>query len=125
MKREEPLPGQGIRSLHSWQRLSAARRAVAGDAEAQRRLAEDPAAVLAQLGVDQGIIEVFLRQQADARAPVEPPRDFAGRDLAEVEDDEDDAMPMGGGCGAPAPTGRADKDGVVRSGTGRVSLKVL
>jgi hypothetical protein len=121
----EPLPGQGIRSLHSWQRLAAARRAIADDADAQRRLADDPAALLAQLGVDASFVDAFVRQQAEAEAPVDPPRDFAGRDLADEADDDDDDEPARGGCGSPRPPAESGPTDVVRNQGGRVKLKVL
>jgi hypothetical protein len=48
---QDPKPGEGIRSLQTWQKLSAARKALASEG-GKEQMAKDPAAYLRKFGVE-------------------------------------------------------------------------
>lgn len=52
----EPRAGEGSRSLHTWQRLAEARRAVSGDEHARADLERDPVAYFQRHGIDAGAL---------------------------------------------------------------------
>lgn len=110
----EPRPGEGIRSLQLWQRLSEARRLVASDEKARRQLADDPAAFLRQLALDERLLEVL--QQSEA-----PPSGGAARFAVDPGDEEEEEEAAGE---SPCAAGPQPAEPVVRAG-GRISLRVL
>jgi hypothetical protein len=48
---QEPKPGEGIRSLQTWQKLAAARKALAAEG-GKEQMAQDPSAYLRRFGVE-------------------------------------------------------------------------
>ena len=101
MRRTDTAPGRGLRSIELWRSVSAARRLVEQSGTGDRQAAI--AAALAGCGIDDSLFDL-VRVQLDVRSP------------SPSGADRDDA--------AESNT-PSTQDCVVRSTSGRVSLKVV
>lgn len=119
----EPRPGEGIRNLHAWGRIAAARRALDQDPAARQRLADDPVAFLSEFNIDKQFLGVFLGQNVE----VQPPPRAAAYNSEFEEDEAAEEAGGGGGCGTGGPKKSTPEatDPVVRTPTGRVGLRLV